>query len=320
MNGARVMPAIHRFFTKPRRGFPTVGAVKLGLNVPYEWWPAPSLLKEIEAAGFSVVQVPSPPESVLVEPRLASRHAAATRDALATTSLEAVVHAPGALRPGATEADATFEGLLSYAADVGATQVVHHAANHIDVPASEDALLAETRSLARLAGLAERLGLTIAVENLAPVFPGPLMLSANPMLLRTMVRRIGSPALGICLDIGHANVVAAELHTDPLELIEPVLDATVLFHAHDNLGARHDRASEPAGLDPLRLDLHLPPGRGTVPWERLAPLLDRSAAPVLLEVHPPRPQPATLIAETLAALRLPGTPGETHPRTRETAR
>ena len=276
--------------------------VKLGLNVPYEWWPAPPLLKEIEAAGFSIVQVPSPPRSVLIEPRLASRHAAATREALATTSLEAVVHAPGALRPGAAEADATFEGLLSYAADIGATQVVHHAANHVDIPASEDALLAETRSLARLAGLAERLGLTIAVENLAPVFPGPLVLSANPMLLRTMVRRIGSPAVGICVDIGHINVVAGELHTDPLELIEPVLDATVLWHAHDNLGARHDRATKPAGLDPLRLDLHLPPGRGTVPWERLAPLLDRSAAPVVLEVHPPRPQPPALFAEASGLL------------------
>jgi len=281
--------------------------VNLGLNVPYEWWPAPSLLKEIEAAGFSTVQIPSPPESVLIEPRLSSRHATATREALATTSLEAVLHAPGALRPGGTEADATFEGLLSYAYEIGATQVVHHAANQVDVPASEDALLAETRSLARLAALAEHLGLTIAIENLAPVFPGPLVLSASPMLLRTMVRRIGSPALGICLDIGHANVVAGELHTDPLELIEPVIDTTVLFHAHDNLGARHDRSSEPPGLDPLRLDLHLPPGRGTVPWQRLAPLLDRSNAPVLLEVHPPRPQPATLFDDAMAALA----PGKT---------
>lgn len=294
--------------------------MKLGLNVPYEWWPAPPLLKEIEAAGFSTVQIPSPPESVLIEPRIASRHAAATRDSLATTSLEAVLHAPGALRPGGPAPDATFEGLLSYAAEIGATCVVHHAANHPDVPASEDALLAETRSLARLARRAERLGVTIAIENLAPVYPGAQMLSANPMLLRTMVRRIGSPALGICLDIGHANVVAGELHTDPLELIEPALDATVLFHAHDNLGARHDRSAEPPGIDPLRLDLHLPPGRGTVPWDRLAPLLDRAPAPVLLEVHPPRPQPAALFEEARAALSPSGTPGEMRPRTRETAR
>ena len=43
---------------------------RLGLNGPYEWWPAGPVLKEIEAAGFSWVQVPSPPPSVLTNPRL----------------------------------------------------------------------------------------------------------------------------------------------------------------------------------------------------------------------------------------------------------
>src|SRR5436190_16965354 len=34
---------------------------RLGLNVPYEWWPRAAALKAIEAAGFSWVQVASPP-------------------------------------------------------------------------------------------------------------------------------------------------------------------------------------------------------------------------------------------------------------------
>ncbi|HYU61426.1 MAG TPA: hypothetical protein VEK39_11760 [Solirubrobacterales bacterium] len=41
------------------------------------------------------------------------------------------------------------------------------------------------------------------------------------------------------------------------------------------------------GLDPLRLDLHLPPGRGTLPWQEIAPRLVGHSAPLLLEVHPP---------------------------------
>ena len=32
---------------------------RLGLSVPYEWWPSTPLLKEIEAAEFGWVQVPS---------------------------------------------------------------------------------------------------------------------------------------------------------------------------------------------------------------------------------------------------------------------
>ena len=278
---------------------------RLGLSIPYEWWPSPSLLKEIEAAGFTSAQVPAPPESVLVDPRQCARHAGAVREALDTTSLRSVVHGPGSLLAGSSEADAVFEGLLAYAAEIGAGQVVYHGACHPDEPASEDAMLAETRSLARLAARAERLGVAIAVENLAPVFPGPEVLSARPPLLRSIVRRIGSPALGVCLDIGHANVVAALHHSDPLELIEPALDVTILFHLHDNLGSRHPPGPAPAGIDPLRLDLHLPPGRGSVPWSRLAPLLTRAEAPLVLEVHPShRPSTAALHESALAALGL----------------
>lgn len=279
---------------------------RLGLNVPYEWWPGPTFLKEIEAAGFSFVQVPSPPDSVLRDPRQCARHAAALREALEVTALECVVHGPGSLRAGDRAGDLVFAGLLSYAAEAGSRLVVYHAANFPDEPTSEDALLAETRSLAELADTAERLEVSIAIENIAPVFPAPEPLSATPMLLRTMAKRIGSPALGVCVDVGHANVVAGLRHTDPLALIEPAIDSTILFHVHDNLGARHDRTVEPPGLDPLRLDLHLAPGRGTVPWSRLAHLFARSEAPLLLEVHPQqRPASAALLDETLTTLTQP---------------
>jgi hypothetical protein len=39
------------------------------------------------------------------------------------------------------------------------------------------------------------------------------------------------------------------------------------------------------GVDPLRLDLHLPPGAGCLPWDRLGPLLAGHAAPLMLEVE-----------------------------------
>jgi sugar phosphate isomerase/epimerase len=51
------------------------------------------------------------------------------------------------------------------------------------------------------------------------------------------------------------------------------------------------------GVDPLRLDLHLSPGRGTLPLAEVAPLLADIEAPIVLEVHPPnRPTPADLLA------------------------
>jgi len=278
---------------------------RLGLNVPQDWWPAAPLVKSFEAAGFGWAQVPSPPAEVLTVPRDCAAHARAAGAALDVTGLDVVVHGPSALLAGSAAADRVFEGLLAYTAEAGARQVVYHARNLPDAPASDDRLLAETRSLARHARLAERLGVTIAVENLAPVFPGPERLGHLPAALRTLVRRISSPALGLCLDLGHAHVVSELRRCDLEELVCPALDATVLFHAHDNFGARREARPAPE-LDPLRLDLHLPPGRGTLPWARLAPRLRAHHAPVVLEVHPPhRPSPAAL-AKGFSALLAAG--------------
>jgi sugar phosphate isomerase/epimerase len=279
-------------------GIPDQLRGRLGLAVPNEWWPSGPLLKSFEAAGFALTQVPSPPVSVLSDARHVSRHAGATRASLDTTGLMAIVHAPTDLLAGTPSDDHAFEGLLAYASEIGATHVVYHAHAVPDHPSGEDRLLAETRSLARLASRAERLGVTIAIENLAPVYPRPERLSDTPLVLRALSHRIGSPRVGLCLDLGHAHIVAGLKHASVEHLVQPVLDSVVLFHLHDNLGARWDRSTSP-GLDPLRLDLHLAPGRGTLPWADLAPLVLAHGAPLLLEVHPPhRPQPDELFAST----------------------
>ena len=274
---------VHERFTVSRRAASKLGlmpmhspADRLGLNVPSGWWAAPSLLKSFEAAGFAGAQVHAPPASILSDPRYCAPHATALAAALATSRLEAVVHAPGELSLGVRGGERAAEGLLSYAAQIGATHVVYHARDLQDAPESQDALLFEARSLAALSQRAEPL-------------------SATPMVLRSLVNRIGSERVGICLDLGHAHIVAERRRTSIEALIEPVLDAVTLFHLHDNLGARWDHGDASSGVDPLRLDLHLPPGRGTLPWERLAPALAAHRAPLMLEVHPPhRPRPEDL--------------------------
>jgi sugar phosphate isomerase/epimerase len=277
--------------------------------VPHGWWPAAQLLKGFEAGGFGWAQVPSPPAEVLSNPHDCHAHARATAAAHSTTGLEAVVHAPNELRAGSPDSDRCFEGLLAYAAEAGAEIVVYHARNLPDEPASEDLQLAETRSLDRLADRAEQLGVLIALENLAPFYPGPEHLSHSPMVLRSLAHKISSPAVGLCLDLGHAHIVSDLRHSDLRELIEPVLDTVAIFHLHDNFGAR--RGGHPAPeLDPLRLDLHLAPGRGTLPWPAVAELLGVHTAPLMLEVHPPhRARPETLFAETTEVLLSGMAPG-----------
>jgi sugar phosphate isomerase/epimerase len=269
---------------------------RLGLNVPYEWWPAPDLLAEVEDAGFAWVQLPAPPAAVLSDTRSCIRHAQAVESATAASRLRTVLHAPGDLMAGTPATDRALAGALSYAAECNAEQVVYHAQMVPDGRSAQDRLLAETRSLAVLARTAERVGVTIALENLAPVYPGPETVSANPLAVRALARRLESPAVGLCVDIGHANVVAGLRRTSLHRMVAPVLDTATAFHVHDNLGARWRAADQRPGIDPLRLDLHLEPGHGSIDWGQVGALLAEHPAPLLLEVHPPRARPAELAA------------------------
>lgn len=279
---------------------------RLGLTVPREWWPSAHLLKSFEAAGFAFVQIDAPPASVLGDPRLLTRHAVALGEALSTTGLACILHAPTGLRLGSKVGDRSMDGLINYAAEVGARQIVYHALALPDEPAAEDALRFEVAALRRAARRAEDLNLVIAVENLAPLYPGPEALSANPMSLRGLRHRLSSDGIGVCLDIGHAFISADSRKTSLERFIEPVLDAVTLFHLHDNFGARRGRHTTALGVDPIRLDLHLPPGRGQLPWHEVAPLIAGHEAAVILEVHPPyRPKAAELWEDTTLLLGPP---------------
>jgi sugar phosphate isomerase/epimerase len=300
-----VLPALRGSQTDERRRARrdrSLGA-RLGLTVPHEWWAAPALLKSFDAAGFSFVQVDAPPASVLARPEHRRRHSHALAAALDGTQLAPFVHAPGDLRLSSEAGDDAFDGLLRYAAEVGAPQVVYHALALVDEPASEAPLRREAASLARQADLAERLGIAIAVENLAPLYPGPDPIAASPLSLRGLVLRTGSDAIGVCLDLGHAHIVSQLRHTSLARLVEPVADLVTLVHLHDNLGSRERTSGDGAiAVDPLRLDLHLAPGAGTLPANEAADVIAATAAPVVCEVHPPhRPPPAELFESVAAA-------------------
>ncbi len=255
---------------------------RLGLNIPYEWWPAAATLKGLEAAGFGWVQVAAPPVGMLADPRHGVRHAAALRQALEVTSLRVVVHGPTNLQLGNALHDRAFESLLEYTQNIGATHVVYHA---LDFARRGLESAEEERALRRLARTAEAFGLTVCLENLCPVYPGRSNVCHDPLSVRDLVRRLDTPAYGMLLDVGHANVVAGYMGVETAALIEPVLETVELFHVHDNLGARLHGEGGPM-IDPLQLDLHLPPGGGNVPWDQIRAALMSHDAPLMMEIHP----------------------------------
>lgn len=278
--------------TSPREDL----SARLGLDVPKGWWPTAPMLKALEAAGFSWVQLRTPPRAMLCDREALLRHAGRLRGATATSGLKVVLHGPDDLVAGDPAHDRALDGLLDYAAAVGARYVVYHPAGRAESCAGEEESLR-----ARVPRL-ERLGVTLAIENLAPVYPGPLRLCHDPLHVRDLVLRLATPRVGMLFDAGHANIVAGLRGTAVRALLEQVVDAVVLFHLHDNLGARRDGPTAPA-VDPLRLDLHLAPGAGRLSWGAVAPLVLGRGAPVVLEVHPPhRPEPLSLYGVTAELL------------------
>ncbi|HVE67296.1 MAG TPA: sugar phosphate isomerase/epimerase, partial [Solirubrobacteraceae bacterium] len=192
---------------------------RLGLDVPKGWWPTAPMLKGLEAAGFSWVQLRTPPRAMLCDREAVLRHAGTLRPVVAATGLKIVLHGPDDLVAGDPAHDRALDGLIDYAAATGARYVVYHPAGRAESgPAEEESLRARVPRL-------ERLGVTLAVENLAPVYPGPLRLCHDPLHVRDLVLRLASPRVGMLFDAGHANIVAGLRGTDVRSLLMQVVDA-----------------------------------------------------------------------------------------------
>jgi len=277
---------------------------RLGLDHPAGSWPSKPRLKAYAAAGFELLQVRMPSRQLLADQSAVETHATALRDVLRLTGLRLILHAPDDLLAGTPEHDRQLDGALTYACVAGCELIVYHGAR---IPITDrqvrDKLRDEEHSLRRALRRAARLGVRIAIENLAPVYPGAEHVCHDPSAVAGLARRLDSDNAGVCLDIGHAHIAAELAGCDILELVDPVLDDVILFHVHDNLGARR-MAPCRGGIEPLRLDLHLPPGAGTVPWSTLAPRIAGHPAPVQLEIHPAgRPEPGTLAILTREVFR-----------------
>lgn len=126
-------------------------------------------------------------------------------------------------------------------------------------------------SLAELLPLAEKLGITICIEN--------IWFSVNtPDVLNSIKQNFPTDALGFCYDSGHANIMDNGRHysegkawsgwravgKDPVwedRALEKMLPHVVNCHLHDNHGFN---------------DEHALPGRGNVNWEHITGLLKQA--------------------------------------------
>ena len=163
-----------------------------------------------------------------------------------------------------------FKLAFEISADLGLESITCHVGNTPPEYAEyslEHLHACAIRSLEELLPTAERLGLTIAIENIwSP--------TNTPEKLVAIINHFKSDNLGLCYDAGHANLMAKDCGAEdsrPIRawkdfgpipydahILEKMLPHVTTCHLQDNHGLQ---------------DEHLLPGRGTVVWPHVIDLL-----------------------------------------------
>jgi sugar phosphate isomerase/epimerase len=205
------------------------------------------------------------------------------RELLLKTGLAYTVHAP--LEVNLMDLTAhdvqrdVLEASLWFANSIGADVVVCHAGQRLGPRDARYSLreqfAAEQAALREAGDLAEKLDVTIAVENYYPELPivrGAVYdYSVWPSQLAEQISAVDHPAVGLCLDVGHAALAAGVFGFDFLEECATVAPLVRHIHLHDNLVRTNVTGVPPVSEHPVYGlgDLHLPPGRGTIPLKEL---------------------------------------------------
>ena len=245
-------------------------------------------LGALKSAGTDFVEIWPQNLGVILGGSLDTNRLRAVGELLLGAELSYTVHAPLEVNL----MDLTNHGLqrevldasLRFAESIGAEVVVCHAGQRVGARDARysmgDQLSAEQAALREAGGLAEEFGVTIAVENYYPERPilrGAVYdYSVWPSQLAEQISTVDHPAVGICLDVGHAALAAGFFGFDFIEECATISPLVRHVHLHDNL-QRTNLTGEPQVSEHTAFglgDLHLPPGRGTIPLEDLFRRMD----------------------------------------------
>ncbi|MEM5584699.1 sugar phosphate isomerase/epimerase family protein [Roseibium sp. AS2] len=242
-----------------------------------------ALLGQYEAYDQSHVEITSRRLDVIVGGRIIEERASAMQAVLEKHPLSYVLHADHAINfmdlPGADMQWAVAEASVDLCRRYGMTSMVIHSGNApVDVwlDSAGKLLDLEREAFKRLGDLAANAGVRIAVENLIADPSGKRVVSgADPRRLADQLRRTEHPAIGGCLDFGHAYLSAPVVNFDFVEAMAAFSEEVWHLHLHDNFG-RPDlktHADEGSRVSMGIGDLHLPMGWGTIPWDKVLPAM-----------------------------------------------
>src|SRR5829696_6091586 len=273
-------------------------------------------LKALKIAGPDFVEIWPHHLGVILGGSLDPTRLRLVQEPLLETDLAYTVHAP--LEVNLMDLAAydlqrnVLEASLRFANGIGAEVVVCHAGQRVGSRDSRysfrDQLAAERYALKEAGDLAGELDVTIAVENYYPELPilHGVVYDYSVWLsdLAEQISAVDHPAVGICLDVGHAALAAGVFGFDYLEECAAAAPLVRHLHLHDNLMKTNLTGTPPVsehhvyGLGAL----HLPPGSGTIPLQDLFRRVDFPQNPSCC-VEQLHPDLHTLIPQALRAAR-----------------
>lgn len=257
----------------------------VGINLPHPYPDGvsglPEHLEALKEAGADFVELWPESLGVILGGELDPARSDTIVELLLDAGLAYTVHAPleiDLMDPTARNLQRdVLAASIRFADAVGAGVVVCHAGQRIGardaLHSYKDQLAAERDALRQAGDLAGEMGAIVAVENYYPELPilrGEVYdYSVRPSELAEQISSVDHPSVGLCLDVGHAALAARAFGFDYLEEFAAVAPLVRHVHLHDNLQKPNFTGNPPVsehtvyGLG----DLHLAPGRGTIPLE-----------------------------------------------------
>jgi sugar phosphate isomerase/epimerase len=255
----------------------------VGINQP---WSCPNGpfglagdLESLKGSGADFVELMPNELGVILGGELDPARLRMVQDLLLDAGLAYTVHAPlevNLMDLSTYEVQrSVLEASVRFAGSIDARVVVCHAGRRIGPRDAQhsltEQLAAERLALRQTGDLAEELGVTIAIENYYPELPvvcGAVYdYSVWPSELAEQISAVDHPAVGICLDVGHAALASRVFAFDYIEECAIIAPLVRHVHLHDNLMKTNLTGEPPVSEHPVYGlgDLHLPPGRGTIP-------------------------------------------------------
>lgn len=264
-----------------------------------------SMLKQFQELGFSYVELPVHGFDCILNGHLVPCVCSEVYRVLERYSFSYTVHAPDALNLATSDYPETqiaaLKATIDFASNIGARVVVYHGSvidgrkaplnEQKNATSEQQPLTSWKEEIARLKDIAEYAAtkaVIVAVENIVRQRPDEITYRTDPRQLMSVVSAVQSDSLGICFDFGHAFISANQEGFSIEDALSAVLPRLVHVHVHDNFGK-----IEPPGQKTINMafqgkgDLHLIPGWGSIPYDRLFPLFAPSYKGVLMmEIQP----------------------------------